>query len=1110
MVFKCARIFVYVMIALVSFSCSKKDEQKKLFEMIPSDHSGISFFNKVENTQDFNLFSYRNFFNGGGVAIGDINNDGLPDVYMTSNMGSNKLYLNKGNFKFEDISTTAGVEGSKAWSTGVVMADINADGLLDIYVCNAGYIKGDNRENELFINNGNLTFTEKAAAYNLNENGYTTHAAFFDYDLDGDLDAYILNNSFIPVNTLNFSNRRDLYAKDWPVKDFIKGGGDKLLRNDSGVFTDVTEKAGVYGSLIGFGLGITVGDINGDRYPDMYISNDFYERDYLYINQKDGTFKEDIENCMEHVSLQSMGADMTDINNDGYPEIFVTDMLPDDDYRLKTTSLFDDYKIYNLKLERDFYHQYMQNTLQLNNKNNTFSEIAWYSGVAATDWSWGALMFDADNDGYKDIYVCNGVYQDETNQDFINFFANDVVQKMALTGKKEEMEKIIAEMPSNPLVNKLYHNNKDLTFADAGTAWGIDQTSFSNGSAYGDLDNDGDLDLVINNINQEAFLYRNNSNELLHNHYLKVSLKGTEKNTYAVGSKVTAYVGKENINVELIPTRGFQSSIDYTIVLGLGKALSIDSLVVSWPDMTRSVFNNVSVDTTLSIDYSRAIKTMERKIDINVLNDKTLFQEVTSSFEAHHEDDFVDFYEEGLLIKMLSREGPKAATGDVNLDGLEDIFIGGAAGQSGALYFQTGKGEFIKSKNYFKRMPECEDTAAAFFDLDGDGDLDLVVGSGGNHFQAGVMQMQNRIYLNDGQGNFSEREMILPNSGMNTSVIIPFDLEHDGDTDLFVGTRSIPKVYGVSPSSYIYRNEGKGRFVDVTTIYAPALKSIGMITNAKFIDVSGDKEPELVLTGEWMSPVILQMTSGKYEKVSSNLDNYKGWWYTVDSDDVDGDGDQDLILGNRGENFFFSGSPEAPAKLWVNDFDNNGTVEKIVTRSINGRDMPVALKKELTDQIVSLKKKNLKHAEYARKSVQELFSPETIKATRVLEANWFKSSIAINQGNGNFEVKALPKEVQFSCVSAICFQDLNHDGKKDLMLGGNFTGFMPQYAKLDASFGHTLINTGNGNFELIDNTKSGFFIRGDARQMVPLTIDKKPNVLVTLNNQKPKLFVVKN
>jgi hypothetical protein len=1026
---------------------------------------------------------------------------------MTSNMGDNKLFLNKGNFQFEDISASAGVQGTKAWSTGVVMVDINNDGLLDIYVCNAGYIKDDDRENELFINNGNLTFTEKAKEYNLNENGYTTHAAFFDYDLDGDLDAYILNNSFIPVNTLNYSNRRDLYAKDWPVKEFIKGGGDKLLRNDNGVFTDVTESAHIYGSLIGFGLGITVGDVNGDRYPDMYISNDFYERDYLYINQKDGTFREDIEDCMQHVSLHSMGADMNDINNDGYPEIFVTEMLPDDDYRLKTTTLFEDYKIYRLKLERDFYHQYMQNTLQYNDKNSTFSEIAFYSGVAASDWSWGALMFDADNDGYKDIYVCNGINQDETNQDFINFFANDVVQKMALTGKKEELEKIVAEIPSNPLLNKMFHNKKDLTFEDIGKSWGFDEPSFSNGAAYGDLDNDGDLDLVINNVNQESFVYRNNSNEVLHNHYVKVALKGTDKNTFAVGSKITAYVGKENINFELIPTRGFQSSIDYKLVLGLGKALSIDSLVVNWPDKTRSSISHITVDTTLTIDYNKVARIPDPLIEQNdaPVTDR-LLTEISSSFDTHVEDDYIDFYQEGLVMKMLSREGPKAAVADVNKDGRDDIFIGGATGTSGGLYLQTANG-FVKSKNDFKRIADWEDTAAAFADLDGDGDLDLVIGSGGNHFTAGSLQMQNRAYLNDGRGNFVEREL-LPMSGQNTAAILPFDLEGDGDIDLMVATRSVPKVYGVSPSSFVYRNEGKGAFVDVTSNVAPILKNIGMITDIKMIDVVGDQNPEIVLTGEWMSPVILQIKNGKVEKVASNLDNFKGWWYAVEGDDIDGDGDKDLILGNRGENFCFTGSTDKPAKLWVCDFDDNGTIEKVITKNVNGKDMPLPLKKELTDQVVSLKKKNLKFSEYAKRSIQDLFAPEVLGRAEMHEGNWFKSSVAINQGNGNFEIKALPKEVQFSSVSAIYLQDLNGDGKKDLIMGGNFNGFTPQYSKLDASFGHVLINKDKGNFEWVENRQSGFFVRGDVREITPVTIDKKKTILVTVNSHKPKLFEI--
>lgn len=1097
---------VFLLLLLIACQPTEKKNTETLFQRVKPEDSGIHFVNEVSNTEDFNIFSYRNFYNGAGVALGDINNDGLADIYFTNNAGTNRLFLNKGNFQFEDITDQAGVGGSKAWSTGVAMVDINHDGLLDIYVCNAGYVKGDDQENELFINQGDLTFTESAATYGLNENGYTTHTAFFDYDQDGDLDVYILNNSFIPVNTLNNSNRRELDAQDWPVRDFLKGGGDKLLRNDEGKFVDVTKEAGIYSSLIGFGLGITIGDINNDQLPDMYVSNDFYERDYLYLNQGDGTFKEDIKNWMEHLSLSSMGADMADINNDGYPEIFVTEMLPDDEYRLKTKTHFENYSTYYLKLQRDFYHQYMQNTLQLNNQDRSFSEIAWYSGVAASDWSWGALMFDMDNDGFRDIYVCNGVYQDVTDQDFIDFFANDVVQKMALTGEKEDMENVIAKMPSEPQLNKLFHNRGDLTFEDIGPEWGFDEPSFSNGAAYGDLDNDGDLDLVVNNLNQEAFVYRNQSDSRLGHHYLSVQLRGTEKNPFAIGAKIFLHRDQEKLNFELIPTRGFQSSIDYKTVFGLGRNEQVDSLVIIWPDRQKSVYVQPTIDTTLEIFYDQAKQHSPASLALMHKTGKPLLQEVEANFTEQTEDDFIDFFQEGLTMRMLSREGPQAGIADVNGDQLEDVYIGGASGTAGQLYIQKNGGFQQVDQEAFEKAGGYEDTAICFFDVDGDGDQDLFVGSGGNHRPAGSRPMQDRIYLNDGRGNFTENAGALPVNGYNTAVGVPFDLDEDGDLDLFVGSRSVPNQYGVAPRSYVYENDGTGRFRDATLAKAVDIAELGMITDAALIDLNGDGQEELVIVGEWMSPQIFAIESGQLKLQDSNLSDYHGWWFTVEPHDIDGDGDQDLVLGNRGENFYFSGNQEHPAKLWVWDFDRNGSVEKIITRNIGGKDMPVPLKKELTGQIVSLKKQSLKHTEFATKTIQDLFPVETLQQAKMWKGNYFKSAIAYNEGNGQFRLEALPPEVQFSCVCGIYCSDLNGDKLPDLVLAGNNSGFTPQFSKLDASFGHVLINQGDGSFKPMNSLNSGLFIRGDVKQLLELDIAGTPYMMATINGKAPKLF----
>ncbi|OXA74473.1 RNA-binding protein [Flavobacterium branchiophilum] len=1082
-------------------SDSLNGSKNGLFTKLESSETGISFKNEVKNGENMNIFKYRNFYNGGGVAIGDINNDGLSDVFFTSNLGENKLYLNKGQLKFEDISAKAGINLAKSWSTGVVMVDINADGLLDIYVCNAGNNIDSKRQSQLFINKGNLTFSEQASQYNLADTGITTHAAFFDYDKDGDLDCYILNNSFIPVSSLNYSNKRELRDKDWDVAEILKGGGDKLLRNDHGKFIDVSEKSGIYGSLIGFGLGVTVGDVNGDLYPDIYISNDFYERDYLYINNKNGTFSEQIQSWATHISQSSMGADMADINNDGLADIFVTDMLPEQDERLKQTTSFDNYDLFNRKLSMDFYNQYMQNTLQINTGNQQFEEIAHYAGVSKTDWSWGALLFDMDNDGYKDIYVCNGINHDLTNQDFIDFFANDLMQKMVITGKKDDMETIINKMPSTPIANYAYKNNKNLTFTNEASNWGLDIPSFSNGAAYGDLDNDGDLDLIVNNVNMEAFVYRNNSEKQKDNHYVKFQLKGDNQNKFAVGSVVELFSGTEILRQELIPTRGFQSSIDYTMTFGIGTK-KIDSMRVIWPNGQYQSQAKVAIDKTTILKITDA----QNPFVSQTPKVKPFWVEQNQNMTAHQENEYIDFDYEGLISKELSQEGPALAVGDVNGDGNDDVFIGGAKGQAAKMYWSNGAGYLASVQKDLEADAVFEDTAAALFDADQDGDLDLLVGTGGNE-QADKDQYLNRLYWNNGKGLFTKSTTKLPTTNNNVAVIAPYDFDHDGDVDVFIGSRSVPGVYGIVPKHLLLENDGKGNFTNVLDKKAFKINELGMVTDAIWEDIDNDNKKDLIVVGEWMSPKIYKNTGRRLAAFESNLDQYQGFWNTVACLDTNNDGKKDLILGNKGTNTSYKATLSSPMKLFVNDFDTNGTIEQIATRTIAGKDMPVHLKSELAKQIPSIKKKILSYTDYSKKAVQEIFSSDVLSNAILQTVNIQESIVATNKGGGQFDVKPLPKEVQFSTVNSICPFDSNNDGILDLIIGGNQYEFKPQFGSLDSSRGGLLLGSKSGTYTWVSNQKSGFNIRGEVKNIQLIhQKNKAVSIIAVVNNNQPKIY----
>ena len=1115
------KLFLYALVlCIISCKSNKKDAQNLLFEPIDATASNVNFTNTLTETEQWNIIQYLYFYNGGGVSVGDVNGDNLPDIYFTSNQGSNKLYINKGNFQFEDVTDKAGVADNAPagngfqWKTGTTMADVNGDGKLDIYVCHVSNYKGLTGKNRLFINKGDGTFTDEAARLGLDMTGLCTQAAFFDYDGDGDLDCYLLRHSVHSAGSY-----RPISAR----MDADPMAGDMLLKNYGGRFADVSKEAGIRDGSLGYGLGLAIGDLNGDGAPDIYVSNDFHDNDYLYYNNGNGTFTEGVTQSMGHNSNFSMGNDVADFNNDGRLDFVGLDMKPEEETILKASTGVEPYNVYDFKnKEFGYLFQFSRNMLQLNRGNLTpppppkggssslpplggggavaavasFSEIGQLAGVATTDWSWSSLLADLDNDGWKDLFITNGIMRRPNDLDYIKYLSNQEVQKNATDLA------LAKQMPDGKAYNYCFRNKGDLTFENVGEKWGLNQYGLSNGAAYADLDNDGDLDLVVNNINEKAFILKNKSEKFFNNNWLKIKLLGKGANTEGVGAKVIVYSQQGMQIQEQSLTRGFESSVESTVHFGFPNQpnLSIkvvDSLRVIWRDGSTQLLKNINVNQTLTLKQKEATSKWDFKKPLlsENLNQTIVFQDITSDLNLkykHEQGAIHDFDTEKLLPHALCSEGPKIAVGDVNKDGLDDFFIGGATGQSGEIFIQNKNGNFTP---YLLPKEKFSQTGAAFLYADDDKNLDLYVTCTGD-----PQVTTNRLYLNNGKGELAS--VSLESSAQNGSCVKPFDFDGDGDMDIFIGTRSDLNSYGMTAKSHLLKNE-KGIFKDVTPQYFDNKGLIGMVTDAVWTDLNGDKRPDLVVVGEWMPITIFYNAGDHFEE--TDMENTSGWWNCVTAADMDNDGDNDLLLGNMGLNSNWQASRTQPMSLYVKDFDGNGDKEPIISYYRQGIEWCYNSKDELTAQMPELKKRFADYTPFSKSPFEKIFTKEMLKGAVKKQMRMLSSVYIENNGNGDLELKTLPLETQFSTVNAILVDDFDGDGFKDVALGGNFYEMQPSIGRFDASYGSILRGDGNGNWTPLSPLQTGFVLRGAVRD-----IKKVGNKIVIAANNKPlQIFEIK-